>query len=301
MIPKEELTTAKPSLDEKLIASVETSDASASFFDSLKSNPYFSAGFGLVGIGALLSILKRSSSVAYTLAQKNLTISMELISKDRSYDWVLKWINAHLAQRAQHISVETFFKKNEKNERVSTHFSFVPSTGTHYFKYKNRWIRAERVREQMVDRNTGSPVETLKLLAIGRDPNLFHSLLNEARENVLEKQVGKTLIYLAGLGSEWGIFGHPRDKRAFKSVVLDKSVAETIKGDITEFLGSSKWYYDRGIPFRRGYLLYGPPGCGKTSFITALACNLLSLSLTVFLVFMFFNLIQLKKNSGNKS
>ena len=26
-----------------------------------------------------------------------------------------------------------------------------------------------------------------------------------------------------------------------------------------------------GIPYRRGYLLYGPPGCGKSSFITALA------------------------------
>ena len=31
---------------------------------------------------------------------------------------------------------------------------------------------------------------------------------------------------------------------------------------------------DRGIPYRRGYLLHGPPGGGKTSFITALAGEL---------------------------
>lgn len=29
-----------------------------------------------------------------------------------------------------------------------------------------------------------------------------------------------------------------------------------------------------GIPYRRGYLLYGPPGSGKSSFIQALAGDL---------------------------
>jgi chaperone BCS1 len=35
-------------------------------------------------------------------------------------------------------------------------------------------------------------------------------------------------------------------------------------------------YNDRhvGIPYRRGYLLHGPPGSGKTSFIQALAGSL---------------------------
>lgn len=32
--------------------------------------------------------------------------------------------------------------------------------------------------------------------------------------------------------------------------------------------------YVTGIPYRRGYLLYGPPGSGKTSFIQALAGSL---------------------------
>src|SRR4051794_18609299 len=30
-------------------------------------------------------------------------------------------------------------------------------------------------------------------------------------------------------------------------------------------------YTDRGIPYRRGYLFSGPPGTGKSSFISALA------------------------------
>jgi len=32
-----------------------------------------------------------------------------------------------------------------------------------------------------------------------------------------------------------------------------------------------KYYLERGIPYRRGYLLHGPPGTGKSSLITAIA------------------------------
>jgi chaperone BCS1 len=35
-----------------------------------------------------------------------------------------------------------------------------------------------------------------------------------------------------------------------------------------------QFLYSSGIPYRRGYLLHGPPGCGKSSFITALAGEL---------------------------
>lgn len=41
-----------------------------------------------------------------------------------------------------------------------------------------------------------------------------------------------------------------------------------------EFLNSREWYAQRGVPYRRGYLLHGPPGCGKTSYIMALAGKL---------------------------
>ena len=49
---------------------------------------------------------------------------------------------------------------------------------------------------------------------------------------------------------------------------------QTLLDDAKRFLKLQTWYHERGIPFRRGYLLYGPPGTGKSSCVSALAAAL---------------------------
>jgi len=58
------------------------------------------------------------------------------------------------------------------------------------------------------------------------------------------------------------------------SIVLEPGVKDMLLADCKDFLHSEEWYADRGIPFRRGYLLHGVPGSGKTSLIHSLAGEL---------------------------
>lgn len=126
---------------------------------------------------------------------------------------------------------------------------------------------------QMIDLQTGTPWESVTFTALGTDRKIFFNILEEARELALQQEEGKTVMYTA-VGSEWRPFGYPRRRRPLNSVVLEQGLADRIVRDIREFIDNPKWYTDRGIPYRRGYLLYGPPGCGKSSFITALAGEL---------------------------
>ena len=84
---------------------------------------------------------------------------------------------------------------------------------------------------------------------------------------------GKTIMYTV-IGTDWRPFGHPKQKRPLSSVILDSEISPRILADVQDFLEGQDWYKERGIPYRRGYLLHGPPGCGKTSFITSLAGEL---------------------------
>ena len=234
-------------------------------------------------------------------------VDVEINIKDESYSWFLHWMTQH--QRAQvsgatdsllrpgivgdtghrvglterllrritpgmhHLSIATE-RLDLPNGSVHTHFELIPGPGKHILRYKNAFLMVNRVREtKNMDITRGTPWETITLTTLYSQRHVFGDLFREAHQLAQEATEGKTIVYRAGTSS-WERFGDPRRKRDLGSVILDAGIKERIVEDVKDFLSSSRWYYDRGIPYRRGYLLHGPPGSGKTSFIQALAGEL---------------------------
>ncbi|RUP51111.1 BCS1 N terminal-domain-containing protein [Jimgerdemannia flammicorona] len=272
------------------------------FIASVTANPFFSAGAGLIGVGAGLALLRQALNIGTTALRRRVLVSLEIPSKDKSYLWFLQWMSQQPARKTHQLAVETTFKQHD-NGSVSTTFSLVArcvDTGTP-FSLLAIWhvtppahlglTTTQQVQRQrdgkMMDLTTGSPWETITLTTLSRDRGVFSQLLKEARELALAKQEGKTVMYTSW-GPEWRPFGLPRRRRMLSSVILDNGIKERIVKDVKDFINNGSWYNERadcllypklfvtfaGIPYRRGYLLYGPPGSGKSSFIQALAGEL---------------------------
>ncbi|XP_023325118.1 mitochondrial chaperone BCS1 [Eurytemora carolleeae] len=234
----------------------------------VEDNPYFGAGFGLMGVGLGATAMRKGAQVGMILFRRHYMTTVEVTCKDKSYSWLLGWISQKGARKTQHLSVDTSFVESDSG-KISTKYDFQPSVGTHFMNYQGTWIRVERTREQRML----EPWETVQLTTFGRHRALFVDILEESRQLAMSAMQGKTVMYTV-IGTDWRPFGHPRQRRPVSSVVLDTGVSETVLTDVKDFMTSQDWYKERGIPYRRGYLLHGPPGCGKTSFITALAGEL---------------------------
>lgn len=156
--------------------------------------------------------------------------------------------------------------------------SYTPSFGSHYFFYRGHLLLFRRTANR--EQNSYMLVserEEISLSCFGRNPWILKELLHEARQQYVEKDEQRTLIYRGTskpgpLEPTWQRC-LARTTRPFSTVILNEKTKKDLIDDVTDYLSPStqRWYSNRGIPYRRGYLLHGPPGTGKSSLSLALA------------------------------
>lgn len=104
----------------------------------------------------------------------------------------------------------------------------------------------------------------------GRDAIIRHIDKLVRAQNTEEGPTSR--VFAASNWGGWKRLGGP--PRPLSSVVLREGVKERLVADVKRFLSLERYYATIGQPWHRGYLLYGPPGGGKTSVFRALAGDL---------------------------
>ncbi|KAF2488015.1 BCS1 N terminal-domain-containing protein [Neohortaea acidophila] len=290
--------TARPGGREDVmqqLSAVGSGAGGAGVFSQLFSNPFFTAGFGLAALGAAARYGSLGVRRGSELLRRRMLVDLEITKHDDSYHWILNWMTAQyqrqllpvgkrrdlgtvqyllrrLTPGLRHLQINTAKTKTPSGSE-QTAFSLVPGHGRHILRYGNAFLLVNRERVGKSFDVNGQPFETISLTTLYYYRHIFEDIFREAHEMALQGTEGKTVIYTTR-NMSWEQSGPPKRRRPFDSVVLEEGMSEKILADVQEFLHARTWYLDRGIPYRRGYLLHGPPGTGKTSFVQALAGKL---------------------------
>ncbi|TFK77980.1 P-loop containing nucleoside triphosphate hydrolase protein [Polyporus arcularius HHB13444] len=234
-------------------------------------------------IGALVEGLRRSLRTAWERLTRSLWVTATFEFDDDAADWLMHWLSKEkVFQSARDIEVSTRGGMiddlgDNDDPDAEDNVVFLPSTEqTYSMWYKRRYITIGRDR---VNNGYGRSTDYLHLRMLTRSPALLRELLRDARKAYKAANENLIEVSVAEDGDRWRRVAL-QPKRPPSSVVLDPGVLELVLDDAKDFLSSRKWYADRGIPFRRGYLLHGAPGAGKTSMIHTIAGEL-SLSVNI--------------------
>ena len=249
-------------------------------------NNFLTGGLALMIIGGSMALLRRLPAEIWGFLVRRCSISVEIPDRDPAFRWVQCWLaEQRFARRARNLSLTTTWVSHDPDPDVDAdpaysyssgklseaRFVLSPAPGMHVLMYRKHLIVLQRIRR---DLESGGPLafqETLNLQILGGDRRMVEDLLRETHRAAMPGIPGLNVLTATRHGC-WGVSSW-RPKRPLESIVLPDNLLEELLTDLREFLRSSAWYDARGFPHRRGYLLHGPPGNGKTSVVAAVAAE----------------------------
>jgi len=234
--------------------------------------------------------------------KRYLQISLVFDNSDKHYDNLVDYIGSHCEVHTGESRVSTNPRKNPSfQDRMAKIFGGgIDKTPDLYyqpvippFQWKIKWLdEKNKLHTIWVRRDVNKPMMKMNKpgKAFSRDPETITLSMRWTMNDAVLKKFFKAALQVREhvdgdamldiyVKHEWIPIWEKACSKAARSkdtIVLDNALADYVIDDMRHFFSENNatWYKKTGIPYRRGYLLHGPPGCGKTTFAQVLAGEL---------------------------
>jgi hypothetical protein len=268
--------------------------AAAIFVQSqLKSNQFLAGGLGVGMVGGALVWLRNIPGKIFAFIKGQLSVTLTIHGEDNFSTYLEFWLANHKwIKRARKLRVVGRWVEDEDDESPSAYnpsgrltnrkdynVDLTAGPGNHMLWFKGHmiWVnRHEQDTESTKIGDSGQRAVTITLTTWGRSQKIFRDLVQEAL--LIHDEDSRVAIY--AWDKEKYVLVSRKRPRKMSSIFINPQVRDAIIADATHFLESREWFSDHGVPYRKGYMLHGKPGTGKSTLILALA-NVLNLNVYV--------------------
>jgi len=239
------------------------------FLTSALTSDFFAGGLALGAFGVAAAFLRIAFMALYRVIVRRVWVSLTLDNRSAAYRHFYIWMEQNnVLSHARHVRMT-----DGKWAQGTKGYAAAP--GRHWFFWRGKLCRLERdinVKSKVGSAHNQRPMEVLHVTVLFGNVATILGWIAEGRAlSRTRDRIGPGLHILKG--DWWDHVGEVR-RRSINTVLVDDDRIAKVLDDMRWFYGASDWYAERGVPWRRGYLLYGPPGTGKSSLIRALASEL---------------------------
>jgi len=224
-------------------------------------NQFASGGLLLMIIGGVSVYLRAVPMKIWAWVVDQCTMSITIKDEDAAFRWVKEWfLEQQFLKRIRRLDVDTTLR--------GQYVSLIPAPGHHWFCRAGRPFRVTFHRDEETDAMRPRRRELLYFRTIGRQQSILWNFVHEVVECHRKSTAVRSYLYV--YNDQWS-YVEAYVPRLLDSVVLKAGEKELLVDDIARFKNSRQRYRSLGVPYHRGYLIYGSPGTGKTSLVSALA------------------------------
>lgn len=237
--------------------------------DQVKNNEFFATA-GFFGILTVIwQYTKAYPEYLWDRFLRRVTYTYNVYETDEFFKYLEQWLRDHREVSYRNVEAFLYYTKNTGPEVRIKQFEDV------FFLWRRmRYIRVFKGRERL---ENASDLKNAYLNHF-RVSGIFakraiNSWMEEVVEYNLELKRKKTdSINIHTNDAHYWTRHVDLVPKPVESIIVEGK--EDLLRDMQNFEESRDWYLERSIPYKRGYMFYGPPGNGKTTFCLSLAKHL---------------------------